>query len=213
MPVTGVESARCCHSPWECQVRRWRRKKKKSSNWRKPFVKHRYLRENDCGTPLICCLCLHRRHQDEDVIQAQHRMAHNGPLFSYYIIPLSWLKMAWGSLTGVRSKDGIPKIGNVKLAQKGTTKLQPLLENGVDFVLVGSNVWLLLHQKFGYDIELPVQVSHDANRDPRWWFSLPDHVIPFRGRFPYEQYVRDDAVVSDEDTELEDQEEEEDLVR
>lgn len=115
-------------------------------------------------------------------------MAHTR-MFSYYKLPISWLTLAWKSLTGVQSRHGVPPICNN--------------DTNDPYVLVGSNVWLLVKQKFGYDMEIAEPVTYDATRNPRWWFGT----MPFTGRIPYETYLRDGVISEDDDdddTELED---------
>jgi hypothetical protein len=70
--------------------------------------------------------------------------------------------------------------------------------HGIDYVLVGSNVWLLLSQKFGHDVELSVPCEY-VPRNPAAHSPAATSVrirvndfesiyIPSTGRFPYEKY-------------------------
>jgi hypothetical protein len=67
----------------------------------------------------------------------------------------------------------------------------------IDYVLVGSNVWLLLSQKFGHDVELSVPceyvprnlVSNASATSVRIRVNESESIyIPSTGRFPYEKY-------------------------
>lgn len=67
-------------------------------------------------------------------------------------------------------------------------------QHAVHFVLAGSNVWLLLSQKFGYDVSLPARCVYAART--AWAPSVSVRVaahctvpLPPSGRFPYEHYL------------------------
>jgi hypothetical protein len=65
-----------------------------------------------------------------------------------------------------------------------------------DFVLVSANVWLLLRQKFGFDVEVPCPCEYNAvpSRTELGKLLARIHAakrvsVPMTGRFPYEQFM------------------------
>lgn len=91
--------------------------------------------------------------------------------------------------------------------------VQPQYRHSIDYVLVGANVWLLLSQKFGFDVVLSVPCLYtrrrpsfdDPSREQLSYLSVrvnnattissssrqqqPCVPIPIKCRFPYEQYL------------------------
>jgi hypothetical protein len=150
---------------------------------------------------------------------------------SYYALPLIWFKTAYPALTGQRGRDGVGTIRNKPLLG-GPQHIGTQHQHGIDYLLVGPRTWLLLSQKFGYDVEVPCRCHYQHSTNPhaqhhhhhqnghphhhsgaRLFFRINDaeRVDFVTGRFPYEKYVQADAVVSDEDTtELEEEDEDDD---
>lgn len=156
--------------------------------------------------------------KDEDTIEANNLIASatnswDVANFRYYAVSLAWFRKAWGALTGVHGKENVPQIHNAPLLG-GPASIGTQFRHGVDYILVGPRTWLLLQQKFGYDTEIPVRSFFRATESSRLAFSVntSESRVEFRnGRFPYEKFVQSEAVVSDEATEPE--EEDDDLVR
>jgi hypothetical protein len=155
--------------------------------------------------------------QDDDIMKVLNAQSSSDARaltnFSYYFVPLPWLRNAWNVLhlpnLSSSSQDDPhwrQNIGRIECtpllevsSEDGHNKLRSGLKHGKDFVLLGDNAWLLLGRKFGYDVahsfpvvfhasddsRLAVQVVH-ASKDEETQF-IP---IPSSGRFPYDSYIQ-----------------------
>ena len=141
----------------------------------------------------------------------------------YHVVSMQWFRRAHPILkSGEGTRESIGLIHNDRLHDYASYLVCSQFQHGVDYVLVGPNVWLLLKQKFGFDTDIKLPLIHSAADGPgsRVYVQLTacaSTPIPLSGRFPYENYLEalgnnnnnNDTVVSDDPTVGEEDEDDE----
>lgn len=126
----------------------------------------------------------------------------------YYVVEMQWFRRAFPVLNGQPgTRESLGPIHNERLYDPNSSLVCAQYEHGVDYVLVGPNVWLLLSRKFVFDQQIAAPVVFNAEAAGcRVWLQLSaSATIPLLGRFPYEKYLEspsqnNDTVVSDDPT-------------
>lgn len=168
--------------------------------------------------------------QDEDTRQVLNAMSHPAQVdrLTFYMLPSSWMNACLSFLMGQTSQRPILKIENASLlssgqvsdeeaeeetfyesrgrnAQKSTQKsitLRRDLVHRSDFFCVGSNVWNLVSEKFGFDEELAYKVVSKGQGllAVNFGIGTPEVPIPATGHFDYRSVAAQPTdVVSDEE--------------
>jgi len=139
---------------------------------------------------------------------------------NYFCVETDWFRRAFPYLNSYRADPGpVPtnwKEGLGRINSSEQCEADDYFETGShpdDFLLVGSNAWLLLSKKFGADRVVSCGVQR---RDNGWCVMVSEQVqvpIPPTSRFPYEEYVGEAPDPQQQQLEMEEAEVDNDLVR
>lgn len=136
---------------------------------------------------------------------------------NFYMVPCSWMAACLPFLRGQCEERPNQKIVNAVLMvtgvsddeEKGEQKLpvsekvqrvwnlRSDIEHEQDFFLVGSNVWTLISEKFGYDEKLGYKVVPQPDHTLAVDLGSQKIGIPVTGRFSFD--LKQTDVVSDDD--------------
>lgn len=152
--------------------------------------------------------------QDDDTMQAMNAFSARklDPL-NFYVITSDWMQKAWPLLTLASSstdtwRSDVGRIENQRLLvdhevsddenrpqQRAKPRMRRDAVHERDFLLLGANAWLLLREKFGFDVELPCRCVPMPGYNSVAAIELPVEgppltiPIPASGRFAYEHVL------------------------
>ena len=143
---------------------------------------------------------------------------------TFYLVPCAWMTACLPFLMGRIDQRPTIKIANYSLVLSGevsdeeqdnanlytsrvknkVTMIRSDIQHQRDFYCVGSNVWGLVSEKFGFDIELGFKVVSHEQGILAINLGSQKVLIPATGRFDYQPVARipTDVVPDEEDDDL-----------
>lgn len=153
-------------------------------------------------------------------------MAHPAQIgnLTFYLVPCPWMETCLPFLTGQTDQRPTVKIENASLllstgevsdeeaeetkfygsrGRQESRELRRDIQHKSDFYCVGSHVWNLVSEKFGFDVELGYKVLMQDLNELNIDLGTQKVPIPAGGRFEYHPIPKKHTdVVSDEDDDL-----------